>query len=126
MTEFHRYLAYAIPSAFGILVLLSIYAFVRNRDPGPLYWNLLGGTQAVVLLQLVVGIVLFVSGGRPQSNGPSWLHYIYGAVFPAIVLAIAHVQSRKREGLTIAIFGVATFLCTFSTLRALQTGLGID
>jgi hypothetical protein len=42
------------------------------------------------------------------------------------VLGITHVQARKRTGAEALFFGIAAFLCTFSTLRALQTGLGID
>ena len=126
MTDLHAYVAYSIPAGFAILTLVSIYSYFSNREAPSWYWTVLGILQAVLGLQLLIGLFLFAAGGRPQSNGPSWLHYVYGAGFPILVLVIAHVQSRKRPGVEILIFGVAAFLCTFATIRALQTGLGID
>jgi hypothetical protein len=126
MNALHTYVAYAIPAGFGALVLASIYTYVRNREPANWYWNLLAVLQVIVGIQFLVGAYLFLAGGRPQSNGPNWLHYVYGAAFPLLVLVIAHTQARKRAGAEVLFFGVAAFLCTFSTLRALQTGLGID
>lgn len=126
MTDLHAYVAYSIPTGFAILVLVSIYSYFSNREAPSWYWTILGILQGVLGLQLLIGLFLFATGGRPQSNGPSWLHYVYGAGFPILVLVIAHVQSRKRPGVEILIFGVAAFLCTFATIRALQTGLGID
>lgn len=126
MTDLHTYVAYSIPTGFAILVLVSIYSYFSNREAPAWYWTILGILQGVLGLQLLIGLYLFAVGGRPQSNGPSWLHYVYGAGFPMLVLVIAHVQSRKRPGVEILIFGVAAFLCTFATIRALQTGLGID
>lgn len=126
MIDIHSYVAYAVPVGFGILFLASIYIYVRNKEPAGWYWNLLAVLQVVLGLQFIIGGYLFLSGGRPQSNGPSWLHYVYGAGFPLLVLGITHVQARKRAGAEALFFGIAAFLCTFSTLRALQTGLGID
>ncbi len=126
MTDLHSYVAYAVPVGFGILVLASIYTYVRNKEPASWYWNLLAILQVVLGIQFVIGAILFLTGAVPQSNGPSWLHYVYGAGFPLLVLVIAHTQARKQAGAEILFFGVAAFLCTFSTLRALQTGLGID
>ena len=126
MTDIHSYVAYAVPVGFGILFLASIVIYVRNREPGGWYWNLLAALQVVLGLQFIIGGILFLSGARPHSNGPSWLHYVYGAGFPLLVLGITHVQARKRAGAEVLFFGIAAFLCTFSTLRALQTGLGID
>ncbi len=126
MDAIHSYVGYAIPAGFGILVALSIVVYLRNREPNALYWNLLAVLQVIVGVQLVIGVALLISGARPQSNGPGWLHYVYGIAFPGLVLGIAHVQARKRVGAEALIFGIAAFLCCFSTLRALQTGLGID
>ena len=126
MTDLHSYVAYAVPVGFGILFLVSVYIYVRNREPRGWYWNLLAALQVVLGLQFIIGGILFLSGARPHSNGPSWLHYVYGAGFPLLVLGITHAQARKRAGAEVLFFGIAAFLCTFSTLRALQTGLGID
>jgi hypothetical protein len=126
MTELHRFVAYAVPAGFGVLVVMSVICYFSNKEPGGWYWNTLAVLQVVLGIQFIVGAILFVSGATPDSNGPTWLHYIYGAGFPLLVLIVAHRQSRKHPGAEMVFFGVAAFLCTFSTLRALQTGLGID
>lgn len=126
MDVIHAYVGYAIPAGFGLLVVFSVVVYLRNREPNSLYWNLLAVLQVVIGIQFVIGAALFVSGAVPPSNGPTWLHYVYGIAFPGLVLGVAHVQARKRPGAEALIFGIAAFLCCFSTLRALQTGLGID
>jgi hypothetical protein len=126
MTELHRFVAYAVPAGFGVLVVMSLFGYFSNKEPGGWYWNTLAVLQVVLGIQFIVGAVLFISGATPDSNGPTWLHYVYGAGFPLLVLLVAHRQARKRPGAEMIFFGVAAFLCTFSTLRALQTGLGID
>lgn len=126
MTELHRYVAFAVPAGFGVLVVMSLFAYFANKEPGGWYWNTLAALQVTLVIQLLVGAVLLLGGAVPRSNGPSWLHYVYGAAFPMLVLGIAHVQARKRPGAEMIFFGVAAFLCAFATLRAVQTGLGID
>ena len=125
MDTVHRFIAYSIPAGFAVLMLWAIVTFFRNKTPSDGFWNLLGALQAVVGIQALVGLVLFATGARPNSNGPSWLHYVYGAGFPALILTIAHVYAR-RVRYPWAAFGVAAFVCFGLTFRALQTGLGID
>jgi hypothetical protein len=76
----------------------------------------------------VVGAFLYLSGGRPQSNGPEWLHYVYGGLFPAAVLVAAHriAKSERFSGIPWAVFGFAALVCFGLTFRALQTGNGWD
>ena len=70
---------------------------------------------------------MYLFGLRPPTNGPEWLHYVYGALFPAVVLAYAHNQARGRFAeVPWAVFGIAALVCFGLTFRALQTGLGID
>lgn len=115
-----------MPAGFALLALASLYTYLRNKEPGSWYWNLLGAVQVVVGVQVLVGAILFAIGGRPQSNGPSWLHYVYGGLFPIGVLYFAHRHSRKHQGVEVIIFGVACLVAFGLTFRALQTGLGID
>lgn len=122
----HRFIGYAIPAGFLLLFLIAMYCLAAKKEPHPFFWGLLGAEQAIIVVQLLVGAVLFLSGARPASNGPSWLHYIYGAAFPGLVLFIAHVRARKAPAAPWLIFGVASFICAFSTFRAIQTGLGLD
>ena len=79
--------------------------------------------QVLLILQLVAGVTLLALGHRADSL----LHYGYGALFPAIVLVIAHVFARdmEAESDTWKVFAVASFFIFGLTLRALTTGLGL-
>jgi hypothetical protein len=128
MTDVHRVIAYAIPTGFAVLTLWAVVSLVRNRNPHDLFWQLLAVLQVVVGIQIIIGVFLFLSGARPNSNGPQWLHYVYGGLFPAAVLAAAHrfARSERWRQIPWAVFGVAALICFGLTFRALQTGLGID
>lgn len=126
MIDLHRLVAYSVPAGFALLALGALYTYLRNKEAGGWYWNLLAGVQVVVGAQVLVGAILFAMGGRPQSNGPNWLHYVYGGLFPILVLVVAHRYARKHPGVEMLVFGLAGLVAFGLTFRALQTGLGID
>jgi hypothetical protein len=126
VVDLHRFVAYSVPAGFALLALGALFTYLRNREPGAWYWNLLAVVQVIVGAQVLVGAILFALGGRPQSNGPSWLHYVYGGLFPIGVLFFAHKYARKHAGVEMIVFGVASLVAFGLTFRALQTGLGID
>ena len=123
MSRIHLYVGYAIPAAFALLALASLASFLRNREPGGWYWNLLGFVQVIVGLQVVVGAILFLSGLRPPGE-LAWLHYAYGGLFPAALLVTAHRFAGRHKEAAWIFFGVASLLSAGLTVRALMTGLG--
>jgi hypothetical protein len=128
VTEIHHYFAYLIPAGWLLLAVWSGATLVRNKPPSSWFWSVLAVLQVALGIQAVLGIVLFLMGYRPNSNGPSWLHYIYGLIFPVVVLGFAHryARSERFRDIPWLVFGVAAFLIGFATIRAIQTGLGID
>jgi hypothetical protein len=120
--EVHAAVGFAVVGGWLVLFLLGLGAFVLRREPGPWFWRLLAVLQAVLLLQVVLGLVLLATGHRQEL-----LHYLYGSLFPAIVLVVAHVLGRgmQDEADTWKVFAVAAFFIVGLTLRALTTGLGI-
>ena len=125
MTEVHRYIGFAITGGWALLALWALVAFLRDKAPHDLYWSLLAVLQAALGAQAVVGAILLLAGYRPASGGPAWLHYVYGALFPLLVLVYAHRYARRYESISWIVFGIAGLLIFASTFRALQTGLGI-
>ncbi len=125
MTYLHRVVAYSIPAGFALLALWALAAWIFNREPHRWFWALLAGVQVILGVQVVVGAVLFAVGERPATSGPEWLHYLYGGLFPVIVLVLAHRWARRAESLAWVLFGAAGLVNFGLTFRALQTGLGI-
>jgi hypothetical protein len=80
--------------------------------------------QVVLGLQVLVGALLFLSGLAPATDGPVWLHYAYGGLFPAALLVGAHRFGSKNPDVAWIIFGIVAFLNAGLTVRALMTGLG--
>lgn len=120
----HHVVGYGIPAGFLILALWSVGALIFKREPRGGFWGLLGVLQVVVGIQFVLGAVLWLSGRVPPgAGGPAFLHYLYGALFPAIVLTAAHLRARKVPAAPWLIFGFASLICFGLTFRALQTGL---
>ena len=124
IADLHRYVAYSVPAGFAVLFLVSLFTYLFNRDPGDWYWRLLAILQVILVVQVLAGVVLFATGRRPPAISFAGAHYVYGSLFPLVVLAFAHRWARRHENVSVAIFGVAAFLCFGLTTRALQTGLG--
>jgi hypothetical protein len=121
MRTAHVWIGGSIVAAFALMFLWGIAALVMRRGPGQPFWWLVTFVQVVLVVNLVAGLVLLVGGGRPQ-----WLHYIYGIVFPVLMLAVAHFLARDafRERPWLP-FSIGAFFAFGLTLRAMMTGLGI-
>jgi hypothetical protein len=122
MASVHKYVGFVIVSAFGVMFLWGLVAFIIKREPNQWWWRLLAALQVILVVQLGAGLTLLALGRtRPL------LHYAYGAVFPAVVLVGAHVIARGLDDEADAwkAFAVASFFLFGLTLRALTTGLGL-
>jgi hypothetical protein len=121
MARFHILVGFAIVAGWGVLFLFGIGLFVTKRDANRLYWGLLTVLQVLLGVQLLVGLVLLAAGGRQPL-----LHYLYGAVFPALVIVVCHVFTRGLEKPPYHLFfTIGSFFVFGLTARALMTGLGI-
>ena len=122
MRLLHAALGWGIVGAFGVLWLWGLATWILRRGPGRGFWWIVGFVQAGVLLQAVAGVVLLLLGGRAPA-----LHYIYGVIFPVLVLLVAHVLARDAFAHRPWVpFAVGAFFTFGLTLRALMTGLGYD
>jgi hypothetical protein len=121
MAAFHRIEGFVIVAGWGVLFLWGIALFLTKRPANRLYWGLLSGLQILLGVQLLAGLVLLLTGGRQPL-----LHYLYGAVFPAVVLVVCHVFSRGLVKEPFHLFFTwGAFFIFGLTARALMTGLGL-
>ena len=121
MRLIHSAIGWSIVISFGVIWLWGMGALLFRRPPARQYWWLLAFVQVTLLLQGLAGVILLLMGGRASA-----LHYVYGVIFPVLVLMVAHVVAREqfshRPWLP---FALAAFFCLGLTLRALMTGLGL-
>ena len=115
----HQYLGLGIGVVFLLLSLWGLVQWIRNADPGAMYYRLLEVAQVGLGLQVIVGIIMFL-GFREGPVNP--LHYVYGG-FPILVLIFAHTYSKKLEGLEWVAFAVAGFFIFGLQVRGYMTGL---
>jgi hypothetical protein len=121
MARFHELEGFVIVAGWGLLSLFGVGLFITRRDANRLYWGLLTALQVLLGLQLLAGLVLLLQGGRQPI-----LHYLYGAVFPALVIVVCHVLTRGLEKPPYHVFfTIGSFFVFGLTARALMTGLGI-
>jgi hypothetical protein len=120
MQQVHETVGFLIVVGWFALTAWGAVAWLRKREPGPWFWRILGVLQGILVLQLLLGLILWTTNPLPQ-----FLHPFYGALFPLIVLVVAHVLARgmddERERWKV--FAVAAFFVFGLTLRALMTGL---
>ena len=128
MPEVHKYIGFAIVSIFGLLWFVPAVGWLvgkvirRDLQPGRWFWPVLAVIQITLGIQVVIGLVLL---GIHGVSAEPVLHYLYGSLFPIIVLVTAHVVARALERDFWVPFAWGAFFCFGLTLRALFTGLGI-
>jgi hypothetical protein len=121
--DVHAAIGFGIVAGWFVMWLWGLIAALLKREPDQWFWRILALLQVLLVIQLAAGVILLAMGHRADS----FLHYLYGAVFPAIVLVIAHVLGRglEREEDAWKVFAIAAFFIFGLTLRALTTGLGL-
>ena len=75
-------------------------------------------TEALFIVQGVVGVLMFANGRRPHDN----LHWLYGVLLVIVLpIAMSYVSGRdpRREPL---VYGIAALFMAGLTIRAFGTG----
>ena len=129
MVKVHESIGFFVLAVFTVGWVWGVGALIMRRDPGERFWTWLTVAQVVAGVQALVGIVLFITGHRPDTS----LHYVYG-FGPLVILGVAHLMSREVSGGQAGggrwsqpwvLFTAAAFICFGLSLRALMTGLGV-
>ncbi len=98
---FHQSWFYVAVATTGVVGLWGIALAILRREPGRAFGIATGVAVAVMLLQVLAGVILYSSGRRPGDG----FHVFYGVVI-AITFAIAYVyraQLARRPALSYGI-----------------------
>lgn len=97
---FHQNWFYVAVIATGVVGLWGIGLAILRKPPGRAFGIATGIAISVMLVQVIAGVVLYMSGKRPAT-----FHVFYGVVI-AITFAIAYVyraQLARRPALAYGI-----------------------
>jgi hypothetical protein len=98
MEDVHLWTGVAVIASNLLAGVWGGNAWLR-REPSVAFWYLIRIAQATVLIQVLIGTVLVLSGREPPDD----LHYVYG-LLPLLVSFLAEgaragVSERELEGL---------------------------
>ncbi len=101
-----------------IVGIWGLVTYFRKLPSGGSFRATLILTEALFILQGLVGVLMFASGRRPHDN----LHWLYGVLLVIVLpIATSYVSGRdpRREPL---VYGIAGLFMVGLTIRALTTG----
>ena len=115
----HQRLAFA-----GILITLivglwGLFTFLRKGSASSGYRSTLVMTEILFIAQALIGILLFLAGGKRPHDG---LHLLYGVLLLiALPIGASYTSGRepRREPL---VYGLVALFMFGLTIRAITTG----
>ena len=117
MLTAHRTVAFLVLAATFGAALLAGLAYYRRREPRGIVTHLLALAQTLIVAQVGLGLLLL----SEHHRSPHRLHYLYGSLSLAAVLApwlYAPADRRAR----LAWFAGATLVAGALAVRAYMTG----
>ena len=141
MSRIHEILGIAVLASNGVAAVWGAVAW-RRGDPSTIFWYLLRAAQAIVVAEVVVGVVLAAQGRKVDA-----IHYVYG-ISPLVVslfsegarITVASAETaeagdvealERREQILLArrivlreigVMTIGTILIVTLALRAMATG----
>ena len=101
-----------------IIGVWGLLTFFRRQPSSGSFRATLVLTEALFIVQGLVGVLMFVNGRRPHDN----LHWLYGVLLVILLpIAATYVSGRepRREPL---VYGIAGLFMAGLTIRALTPG----
>ncbi|CAN5872049.1 hypothetical protein BH23ACT10_BH23ACT10_19370 [soil metagenome] len=127
LAEPHTWIGLALVSVWAVVSGWSFALRLLGYDETPTFWRVVSVAQVLLVIQLAIGLILLVLGGRP-GDGSLFIyifHPLYGIVFPLLTLFFAHKWSREGRYHPHAAFAVAGLIVFGLTARAFMVGAGI-
>jgi hypothetical protein len=117
MLTAHRTVAFLVLVATFGAALLAGVAYYRHREPRGFVTHLLALAQTLIVAQVGLGLLLL----SDHHRSPHRLHYVYGSLSLAAVLAPWMYAPADRRG-RLAWFAGATLVAGALAVRAYMTG----
>lgn len=119
----HRWVAYLVMALLLVILVAALALRVAGRADSPTWLRALQHwTENTLVIQIVLGGVLLVSGRRVLGD-LAFLHYFYGSLFPFIAIVGGRIAALRREQHEYVGLAWGAFFALGLTARAMQTGL---
>ena len=121
LTFIHDRLSVTAVIFTAICAIWGVVNYLRNQPVTSSYWGTLAIAEVLMVAQLVIGVLLWLGGERPERGV---VHLLYGATavisLPAVYVYTDGADTR-REGL---FYGIICIWLFGISLRAITTGGG--
>lgn len=127
LTALHGYvIGFAIMGSWLLIMIWALVLRLLRADSTPVFWRAVSVAQILLVVQLVVGIALFLMGRVPGPSGgvgTVLFHLAYGVVFPLVVLFVGHGVARGGRYRPHTVFAVVGLVNFALALRAWMVGI---
>jgi uncharacterized membrane protein len=120
LTNIHGPLSSSILYFLLIAGVWGLVTAFRKRGVSSNYWGILAIGEIMIIVQAIIGVVLYVGEARPGRPG---VHILYGIV-AVITLPAYYAFSKGRDDRTAALlYGLFCIFVAGITLRSVTTGV---
>lgn len=113
----HQRVAFSLLLFALIAGVWGIVRYAMRRGVDGNYWSILAAAELLVLIQVVLGVGLWLRGLRPGEG----IHLMYGAIAALVLPAfygVSHGEDDRKAALT---YGFLCLLLAGITIRAIST-----
>jgi hypothetical protein len=117
LVDIHARLANTMLLFLSIAGVWGLAIFFLRRSITGSYWGILAVGEILILAEMIVGIILWIDGGRPART----IHVLYGIVAGISIpgyYAYTKGQDDRRTSLT---YGLICLFLVGISLRAMST-----
>jgi hypothetical protein len=102
-----------------ILCLWGIWRSIRKNQLDGNYWGALAIAEILILVQGVVGGILYFTGLQPERGG---MHILYGVVGALGIPSVYTFTKGRNDRKTIIVYTAVLFFNTAIFIRSIATG----
>lgn len=115
----HNRLSITILLYVIIVCLWGFWRYIRKASINGNYWGVLTIAEILILLQGVLGIVLYFIGLQPARGG---MHVLYGIVGALGIPAVYAFTKGRNDRKIILIYAAVLFFNAVIFIRSMATG----